>query len=226
MSTINGAVYTGLAEASSGGSNYLYAADSTGQIRVFNNTFTPVSLTGNFTDPNAIAGYVPFNIQLIGSQLYVTYARLNNQGIPLTGGYVDIFNTNGTFVSRFATGGPLYGPWGVAQAPASFGSLGGDILIGNNGGTGEISAFNPVTGQFVTTLDGTDGQPIQNQDLWAIGFRTGGTNDNTNDLYFTAGENNQNVFGEIVGTPEPASVVLTGFGILSMGLFTLLRKRE
>src|SRR3984885_12996194 len=71
-----GAAYTGLALASSGGSTYLYAADSTGQIRVFNSSYQPTTLTGNFTDPHPVAGFVPFNIQLIGSSLYVTYARL------------------------------------------------------------------------------------------------------------------------------------------------------
>jgi hypothetical protein len=63
MSSTKGAIYTGLALANSGGSNYLYAADSTGQIRVFNTSFHTASLAGNFTDPNPIAGYAPFNIQ-------------------------------------------------------------------------------------------------------------------------------------------------------------------
>jgi len=58
--TTPGAIYTGLALASSGGSSYLYAADSTGQIRVFNSSYQPVTLAGNFTDPDAPAGFVPF----------------------------------------------------------------------------------------------------------------------------------------------------------------------
>ena len=108
--TTAGAIYTGLALAANNGSNYLYAADSTGQIRVFNSTFQAVSLAGSFTDPNAIAGYVPFNIQLIGSSLYVTYAQLTAMGIGLPGGYVDVFNTDGTFSKRLTTSGALYAP--------------------------------------------------------------------------------------------------------------------
>ena len=220
--TTPGATYTGLALASSGGSTYLYAADSTyltGQIRVFNSSFQPVTLTGNFTDPNALPGYVPFNIQLIGSQLYVGYALLNPDGSSQPGGYVDIFNTDGTFASRFATGGVLNAPWGFAVAPANFGDLGDDLLIGNNG-NGWINAFNP-SGAFVGTLDGTDGQPLVFQDLWALDFRTGGTNVNTNALYFTEGIKNDTggIFGELtVSTPEPSTIMLVGFGLLGFGL--------
>ena len=102
----------GLALANSGGANYLYAADSKGQILVYNSTFQPVHLAGNFTDPNAVPGYAPFNIQLVGSDLYVTYAKLTATGAALPGGYIDVFGTDGDFLQRFSTGGTLYAPWG------------------------------------------------------------------------------------------------------------------
>jgi len=223
--TTPGAIYTGLALASSGGSNYIYAAESTGQIRVFNTSFAPVTLAGNFVDPHAQAGFTPFNIQLVGSQLFVEYAQLDSQGNDLPGGYVDIFNTNGTFVSRFATGGALFAPWGVTLAPSTFGQYGNDLLIGNNG-NGEINAYNPTTGAFLGTLDGANGQPLVDNDLWAIGFRTGGTNDNTNALYFAAGDDPGGVglFGDITPAPEPASLSLAAFGFLGMGLIARRRK--
>ncbi|HEX3685580.1 MAG TPA: TIGR03118 family protein [Bryobacteraceae bacterium] len=225
-----GATFTGLALASNGGANYLYAADSTyltGKIDVFNSSFQPVSLgTGSFTDPNGLAGYVPFNIQLIDGQLYVAYANLNPDGSSNPGGYVDIYNTNGTFVKRFASGGALNAPWGFAVAPATFGSFGGDLLIANNG-NGWINAFNPTTGAFIGSLDGSNGQPLAYQDLWAIDFRTGGTNVNTNALYFVEGINNDTggLFGELtVATPEPASLMLVMFGVLGLGLAARRRK--
>ena len=224
--TTPGAVYTGLSLASSGGSNYLYAADSTGSIRVFNSSYQPVSLPGGFTDPNAIGGYVPFNIQLIGSSLYVTYAKLGPGGTALPGGYVDIFDTAGNFVQRLATGGPLDAPWGITLAPSTFGPYGNDLLIGNFG-DGEIDAYSTL-GVFLGTLDGANGQPLVNDNLWALDFRTGGTNDNPDALYFTAGIDNQQggLFGEIAFTPEPPPFLLVALGTIAFAAVRLLRLRQ
>jgi uncharacterized protein (TIGR03118 family) len=105
-----GAVYTGLAIASNGSANYIYAADNTGHITVFDSSFNNVTATtfaGKFVDPNALPGFHPFNIQNIGGNLYVTYAALNAQGAGLPGGFVDEFNSSGTFLARIATGGSL-----------------------------------------------------------------------------------------------------------------------
>jgi len=216
-----GSVYTGLALATSGGSNYLYAADSTGAIRVFDSSYKPVTLAGNFTDPKAIARYVPFNIQLIGSSLYVTYAKLTAFGTGLPGGYVDVFNTDGTFGKRAATGGALYAPWGLAMAPSSgFGSFSGDLLVGNFG-NGEILAYNS-SGAYAGTLNDATGKPIVNDFLWSLDFHPGGTGvTNPDALYFTAGINNQKdgLFGTIDYTPEPGTVMLVLFGFAALVLF-------
>src|SRR5882724_1147957 len=69
-------VYKGLALASSGGANYLYAANfKTGKIDVWDKNFAPV-WSMSFTDPNLPSGYAPFNIQLVGSWLVVLYAKV------------------------------------------------------------------------------------------------------------------------------------------------------
>lgn len=224
VSSTPGALYTGLALASSGGSNFLYAADATGQIRVFNSTFQQISLPGHFTDPNAQAGFVPFNIQLIGSSLYVTYAQLTPQGEGLPGGYIDVFNTDGTFVQRLATGGPLNAPWGVTLAPSTFGSFGNDLLVGNFG-NGEILAYSQ-SGTFLGTLNGVNGQPIVNDNLWALEFRAGGTNNDPNALYFTAGIGGEQngLFGDLtVATPEPTLAAPVVLGLLGIVLFNRRR---
>jgi len=220
-----GAIYTGLALASVGSSNYLYAADSTGKIRVFDSNYKAVTLSGNFTDPKAVSGFVPFNIELIGSDLYVTYAKLSSMGTGLPGGYVDVFTTSGAFVKRLATGGPLYAPWGMALAPAGFGNFGNDLLIGNFG-NGEINAYNPTTNAFVGTLDGGNGKPIVNDFLWSLDFRTGGTNADLNALYFTAGINGQmdGLFGKLDPAPEPVSFGLAAIGVLAIALFSIRRR--
>jgi len=223
MVSTPGAVYTGLALASNGGSNYLYAADSTGQIRVFNSSFNPVSL-GSFKDPDVTAGYVPFNIQLVGSDLYVTYAKLTAQGtaVPGSGGFVGVFTTGGVFLSQL-TGGPLFAPWGVTQAPAGFGAYSNDLLVGNFG-SGEILAYTP-SGAYLGTLNGLNGQPIVNDFLWALDFRTGGAaGTNPDTLYFTAGINNQQdgLFGAISLAPEPSAGLLA---LVGLGALALLGKR-
>jgi hypothetical protein len=107
----------------------------------------------------------------------------------------------------------------VALAPATFGSFGGDLLVGNFAyGFSEINAFNPVTGAFVGTLKGT----ILNQALWALDFGIGGNNGDPNTLYFTAGINGEKdgLFGAISpaqgAVPEPSTLALLLAGGLSL----------
>ena len=221
VNTTPGAVFTGLAQGSVGAANYLYAADTRGgAVRVFDTNFTNVTSTvfaGKFVDPNLPAGLVPFNVQALNGQLYVTYANLTATGAPLPGGVVDVYDTSGNLVQRVSSNPVLYAPWGVTLAPGSFGSFGGDLLVGNFG-NGEINAFNPVTGTFIGTLDGTNGQPLVNDFLWALDFRPTGPGVDANALYFTAGINGEQggLFGEITVTPEPEPLVLVGLGMISV----------
>jgi len=229
MAATPGAVYTGLAQDTTGGSTFLYAANSTGNIHVFDSSWNDVTSTmfaGKFVDPNPVAGLVPFNIQTIGSNLYVTYAQLGPMGTPLPGGYVDEYDANGNFIKRIATGGPLSAPWGITLAPSNFGSFSNDLLIGNFG-NGEILAYDATTDMFLGTLDGTNGQPLDNPFLWALETRTGGANVNTDAVYFTAGINNQEdgLFGEITAaTPEPATIFGTATGLIALVLARLRPK--
>jgi len=221
VATTPGAIYTGLAISG----NNLYAANSLGTINVFNSSFAPTTLAGNFTDPNLPAGFHPYNVQAIGSTVYVTYAQLGPGGAPMAGGFVDAFNADGTFAQRIASGGPLFAPWGITLAPSTFGAFGGDLLIGNFG-SGMIDAFS-TTGAFLGALLGPDGQPLINSGLWALDFRTGGANVNTNALYITAGINGEQggLFAAIApATPEPSSLVLAGSGLAALA--TLLLRRN
>ena len=222
-----GAVFTGLALDSSGGNNYLYAADSkSGVVDVYNSTFANVTATtfaGKFVDPSPIAGFVPFNVQNIDGDLYVEYAMLTPTGQPLPGGYVDVYDASGNFIQRLATNGALEAPWGITLAPASgFGPFSGDLLIGNFG-NGQINAFNPTTGAYIATLDNANGTPITNSFLWALDFGNGAQGTSTDTLYFTAGLNNQHdgLFGAISFVPEPGTlgIVLLGLAMLALGSF-------
>ena len=227
-----GANYTGLALAN----NTLYASNFSdgGGIDVYDSNFLPTTLAGNFRDPNLPAGYAPYNIQLVNGRLYVEFAKVT-PGLPISlpggGGYVDIFDTEGNFVQRLASNGPLDAPWGITLAPSGFGSFGNDILVGNFG-NGEINAFDPTTGASLGTLTDTNGRPIAIDGLWAIAFdlpngAPGALN--PDDLFFAAGPNqgNDGLFGKIdVAVPEPAGWGLGLAGILASAAFLRLCRRR
>ena len=214
----SGAVYTGLAQASNASGTFLYAANSApgGSINVFNSTWHATTLSGNFTDTLLPPGLVPFNVQNINGNLYVTYASLGPGGTPMPGGVVDEFDANGNFIKRIATAGDLFAPWGITLAPASFGAFSNDILIGNFG-NGEILAYDATTDAFLGTLDNSSGNPIVNDHLWALETRNAPGFD-PNAVYFSAGINNQadGLFGAITEVPEPTTIIETGLGLFAL----------
>lgn len=216
------AIYTGLAMGSSGGANFLYAANGlAGRVDVFNGSFAVTTLAGSFTDPNLPAGLVPFNIANIGGKLYVTYAPPGPDAdeAPLGTGVVDIFNTDGTFDRRFAIGGMLLSPWGVTKAPDTFGSLGGAILIGNfSDEHGFINAFRESDGAFLgQILAPGSNDAIEIPDLWSLSFGNGGTGFDPEALYFTAGigDEEHGLFARLNAVPEPTqwALMLAGFAL-------------
>src|SRR6185436_7561554 len=86
-----GHVYTGLAYANNGSGNFIYAADfANGTIDVFNSSFA-LQPTANFpfadpTIPTTVGNtYHAYNIQTIGSGIYVTYAKVGAGGNPESG---------------------------------------------------------------------------------------------------------------------------------------------
>lgn len=179
-------IYTGLAMAMRGADPFLYAANAAGhRVDVFDKNFAQITLPGSFTDPNLPAGDVPFNIVNIGGSLFVTYEGPT--------GVVNIFDTDGHFLRRFATGGTLLNPWGIAVAPANFGKFSNALLIGNfnhsligPNGPGWISGFDPITGAFRGLLEDR-GTPFAIDGLWALTFGNGGNGGIPNVLYFSAG---------------------------------------
>ncbi len=191
-----GAVYKGLALASNGGANFLYAADfHNSKIDVFDKTFKKVAMPGKFQDPTLPTGFAPFGMQAIGSKLFVTYAKQNaamHDNLDGPGlGFVDVFDTAGNLMQRFASAGPLNAPWGVAQAPGNFGPFSGGVLLIGNFGDGAINAFDPTSGQFFGTLKMKDGTAIVEPGLWGIAFGNGLDNQPTNTLFFAAGPNGE-----------------------------------
>lgn len=176
------AVYTGIAIAVSSGANLLFATDfRNDRIDVYDRNFDFVR---SFGDPTIPLGFAPFGIANVGGQLFVTYAKQGTLSTTidepgLGNGYVDVFNSDGTFSRRFAARGRLNSPWGIALAPPGFGPFGGDILIGNFG-DGTIGAYNPGTGLFHDVIRDINQDPIVLQGLWGLTFRSG-------TLYFASG---------------------------------------
>ncbi len=198
-----GAVYKGLALASNGTANFLYATDfHNNRIDVFDKNFAKVAMPGKFQDATLPAGFAPFGIQAIGAKLFVTYAKQDaaaHDNVDGSGlGFVDVFDTAGNLLQHFASAGPLNAPWGVAQAPGNFGRFSGDILIGNFG-DGTINAFDPASGQSLGAINLPNGTAFVQPGLWGIAFGNGLDNQPTNTLFFAAGPNDEadGVYGRI-----------------------------
>jgi len=199
-SSVN-AVYKGLALATTGGQNFLYATDfHNARIDRFDKNF---QLAGSFTDSSIPAGYAPFNIQNINGDLYVTFAKQlgpdNEDDAAGPGrGFVDIFHADGTLSRRLISQGVLNSPWGLAIAPPTFGAFAGKLLVGNFG-DGTIHGFDPTTGALAGELSNPDGSPLIIPGLWTLIFGNGGRGGSVDILYFTAGTDGEQhgLFGQI-----------------------------
>ncbi|SAL03669.1 hypothetical protein AWB81_06473 [Caballeronia arationis] len=218
-----GAVYKGLALAASNGNNFLYATDfHNNKIDVFDTNFTKVTMPGGFKDPAIPAGFAPFGIQQVGTNLFVTYAQQDaakHDDVAGTGlGMVDVFDTAGNLKQHFATGAPLNAPWGIAQAPSNFGAFSGAILIGNFG-DGTINAFDASSGRSMGTLNSPNGSAIIEHGLWGIAFGNDLNNQPSNTLFFAAGPNDEadGVYGRIDLNTTSNSSSGSGTGTSSSG---------
>jgi len=205
-------VYKGLVTGVNAHGVFLFATNfNAGTIDVFApngstgfRSATKQEITGDFTDPYLPPGFAPFGIQNIDGDLFVTYAKQNadkHDDVPGPGkGFVDVFDTDGNSMHRFASHSPLTSPWGIARASFAFCQFSGDILIGNFG-DGKIHAFDS-DGNFLGTLRDLKGKPIVVDGLWTL-ILGGGRNSRSDTLYFTAGPNDET--NGLFGTITPAS---------------------
>src|SRR5215471_20631295 len=158
--------------------------------------------------------WAPFNLRVLNGQLLVSFALQasgghDDQAGP-GNGFVDVFNTDGSFVKRLIQpGGSLNSPWGLDIAPAGFGAFANALLVGNFG-DGTIHAFDPNSGAFLGTLTDANGNPLAIGDLWALVNGNNGPGSNPNAVFLTAGlvDEAHGLFGELAFTPEPDSLVL------------------
>ena len=195
--------YKGLAMAHATSGDRLYAADfHNNHVDVFDSAFHAVTIPGGFVDPRLPAAFAPFGIQRIGTMIFVSYAKQDDEAEDEVAGdglgFVSAFTVDGAFIARVASRGALNAPWGMALAPSNFGRFSGDLLVGNFG-NGRINAFDPVTFEPKGHLKSLDGKAVVIDGLWGIGFGNGANAGPINVLYFAAGpDDEQNgLFGRI-----------------------------
>jgi uncharacterized protein (TIGR03118 family) len=221
------AIYKGVAIAELNGKHYLYVANfHSGEIEVYDSAFHRVRLgphgfvddEDNDDDDHGPGHafnehrhkFAPFNIQAIGTNLYVAYAMQDeDKEDEVAGpglGFVTVFETGGRRLARLQRGPWFNAPWGIAMAPGEFGEFSHALLVGMFG-SGQIAAFNPLDGSFIGLMKNPNNSVVSIEGLWAIGFGAGNTNSGPyNTLYFTAGPNDEEdgIFGTLV--PIPAEV--------------------
>lgn len=204
----SGAIFKGLAIATTGSGDRLYVTDfHNRRVEVLDGTFHPVDLAeGAFVDPNIPDDFGPFGIQNVQGRIFVTYAKQDAEGEDDVAGqgfgFVSVFDTDGSFIARIATRGLLNSPWGLTLAPPSFGRFGGDLLVGNFG-NGTIIAYRLSDDMRRASLDGiligTNRRPIFIDGLWALAFGNNSGAGSTDTLFFTSGPGDERhgLFGRI-----------------------------
>jgi uncharacterized protein (TIGR03118 family) len=206
-----GAVYKGATIAEINGKEFLLAANfRSGRIDVFDSNFQQVRISEELFDDDEIpADFAPFNVQGIGPNIYVTYAKQDAaRHDPVGGaglGYVAIFSPDGRKLAHLQHGDWFNAPWGVVLTPADFGEFSHTILVGNFRG-GTIAAFNPLTGKFIGNMLDSGSAVVNIDGLWALVFGNGGASGPGSTLFFTAGPDNES--NGLFGTLTPVSAQL------------------
>jgi len=224
-------VFTGATIAQIGNERFLYVADlKDAKIKVYDSNFKEVEIgerhlgerhfeydmgfdddnEGAFEDQELPRGFAPFNIQNIGGDLYVAYAKQDQTKTFVTSGtglgFVDVFSPRGRLLMRLEHGNWFNAPWGLTLAPSDFGTFSHRILVGQFG-SGEILAFDAVTGRFEGKLRDQNNNSIALKGLWGLAFGAGDqTSGPANTLFFNEGLNggNDGLFGTL--TPIAADI--------------------
>jgi len=191
---VNSAVYKSATLGVATGHNFLYVSNfHTGKVETYDENFHQVTPNG-FVDPNLPAGYAPFGIRNFNSEIFVAYAKQNHarhDDVACPGcGFINVFDTSGTFLRRLVANGNLNAPWGLTEVE-------GNLWVGNFG-DGLINVYNPMTGAFIEQLMRADGTPLQFDGLWdMLPAQVGGG------VFFTAGiaDEGHGLFGIITENP-------------------------
>jgi uncharacterized protein (TIGR03118 family) len=185
------AVYKGIAIGNFQNQNYIYAANFKGKtVDVFDKNFNYVS-TMPFSDPTMPADFGPFNIKNINGSLYIAYAKPKppdfvDDTSGAGNGYVNVFDTQGNFIKRWASKGVLNSPWGIEATSSGFGDFSNSILI-SNFGDGTINIYD-LNGNYQGKLLNKSNLVLSIDGLWGMAYvGDNSTFGGSDQLFFTAG---------------------------------------
>ncbi len=214
----DGSIFKGMTSGNIGTNTYLYIANfGKSRVDVYDTAFHRVHLgEDSFKDEEIPEDYAPFNVQAIGNDIVVVYAKKEagstdeTDGVGL--GRIDVYNSSGQLLNRFQHGSWLNAPWGIALAPTDFGFYSHDLLIGQFG-SGNIAAYDLFSGRFKGLLEDASGAPIAIDGLWdiSVGNASAGNYNAASapatELYFSAGPGGES--GGLLGylTAVPAELL-------------------
>lgn len=194
-----GAAYFGMAISPTFDRVYIADFGVHPSIVVLNDQFQNIS-SGKFVNP--FPGFSPWNVQTIGTSIFVAYAKQQVPGTELHGialGKLAEFDVSGNLIAIWDDRSLLNAPWGIVKAPdAGFGLYSGKLLVANFG-NGTVTVFDPTTRKAIDYLRGSDGKPIVIDGIWALNFGNGVSLGEANALYFTAGPKGETegIFGKL-----------------------------
>lgn len=200
------------------GANAIPDGAAHAKIRIFDSAFNEEFLDGRFKNPFiGAAGFqvgdlVPFNIQTLtyGSttSVFVTYVNTSKDengklvvAVEDAGrgrGKLVEYTGTGQFVAVWDDRGSLNAPWGMVVAPANFGGLSNQLIVGNFS-DGTMVGFDTKTKSATEYLRDEAGNVVKIAGLWGLLFGNGASLGDTNALYFAAGpdDETEGLFGSL-----------------------------
>lgn len=188
------------------------------KIRIFNNVFTEETLNGRFTNPFIgpsgfkVGDLVPFNIQTLTyagrTSVFVAYVNtsIDENGALIVAvedagrgrGRMVEFTGDGQYVATWNDRGVLNAPWGMVIAPANFGALSNQLIVGNFS-DGTLVGFDVATRAATEYLKDANNNVIKIAGLWGLLFGNGQSLGDSNALYFGAGpgDETEGLFGSL-----------------------------
>ena len=202
----SGAVYKGIAiYAGKSGNTLLVTNFFSGFVELYDANYKKI---GQFRDEGdgdekpLPKNYAPYNVQVFGNHIFVTYAKQDKQkhdSISAPGaGFVDEVSITGHLIRRVAEHEGLNAPWGLAIAPAGFGNLAGALLVGNFG-DGTVSAYRVADHKYLGQLRSAAGGKLKIDGLWGLAAGGDAQGADPTKVYFTAGpqEETHGLFGSL-----------------------------